>query len=128
MNNQYSAQNIASYIIYELNDLYSFINADSLQHLLLEVEVKWQETFGHSAFYEQLHNFEQGYVVKEVFDTYKEHGTNHIALPAKEYYLPYGTFQLIVRTYGVPAFTKQQQAIVDHVIAQYRHTSLVKAS
>lgn len=120
MGNKYGAQNMTSYFVYELNEMYSFVNQTSLQHLLAEVEEKWQSTFGHSAFQEKVHSKDCGYVIKEVYEAYKEHGSKHISLPATEIYLRYGTFQLIERTYSVPVFTPKEQKIIDSIINQYR--------
>lgn len=128
MGNIYSAQNIASYLIYELNDSYSFVNANALQYLLAEVDYKWQVTFGHSAYSEQVHTLKDGYTVKEVYDAYAEHGLEHIATPAKEYFLPYGQFQLIERPYAVPNLTLQEQNIITSVIYVYQQNQLRKAS
>lgn len=128
MGNIYGAQNVASYFVYELNDIYSFVNSDSLQYLLAEVENKWHEHFGHSAFEEEVYALETGYVVKEVYEAYLSNGLDHISLPAKEFYLPYGTFQLIERTYGVPAFTPEEQVIIHSIIDQYRQVVLKQVS
>ena len=128
MGNVYSAQNVASYFIYELNESNEFVNCMSIQHLLATVEIRWQQTFGHTAFKEIVHAKEEGYTVKEVLDTYAEHDENHIELPATEYYLKYGTFQLVERTYAVPNFTPVEEKIVQAALAQYRYVQLTKAS
>lgn len=128
MGNIYSAQNVASYLIYELNDAYSFVNASALQYLLAEVEYKWQTTFGHSAYSEQVQSLKDGYTVKEVYDAYVENGLEHIAVPAKEYFLPYGQFQLIERPYAVPNLTLHEQNLIASVIRGYQQNQLRKAS
>jgi len=128
MGNIYSAQNVASYLIYELNDTYSFVNANALQYLLGEVEYKWQTTFGHSAFSEQVQDLKDGFAVKEVYDVYAENGLEHIAAPAKEYFLPYGQFQLIERPYAVPSLTTLEQSLIASVIRGYKQIQLRKAS
>lgn len=88
MGNVYSAQNVAAYIIYELNDLERFVNAMTIQVILADVEMMWQKVFGHCAFSETtFHLSEVGYVVKEVAEEYKEHGTAHLLEPAKEWFL-----------------------------------------
>ena len=101
MGNVYRAQNVTAYIIYELNESHHFVNNKSIQNILSTVETKWQQTFGHSAFEEIVYAKEEGYTVKEVFEEYKVHGTNHITLPATEYYLQYGSFQLIERFFSI---------------------------
>lgn len=129
MGNIYSAQHVASYFIYELNDLNIFISPLSLQHLLAEVEVKWQKIYGHSAFTEQTYSFKkEGYVVKEVHDAYQENGEGHISLPAKEWYLKYGEFQLVYRTYGVPPYTDGELKIMNRIIDKYREIIVKKVS
>lgn len=121
MGNVYSAQNVAAYFIYELNELDTFINGKSIQQLLAAVEVMWNKTFGHSAFSEEKHALEStGYLVKEVYEAYKEHGIDHIILPAKEWYLAFGQFQLVHRTYGIPAFTRKEEMIVRKILEHYR--------
>ena len=123
MGNVYSAQNVAAYFVYELNEVHTFVNQISIQHLLGQVNAMWKKAFGHSAFSEVTHDLEvTGYAVKEVYDAYKEHGTNHLAEPAKEWYLKYGEFQLVYRTYGVPSFTKKEEKIVKKVLDAYRHS------
>ena len=72
MGNVYSAQHVAAYIVYELNDVQEFVNQLSIQRLLADVEAMWQKVYGHCAFSEATHTLEKGYTVKEVFDAYKE--------------------------------------------------------
>ena len=123
MGNVYSAQNVAAYFVYELNEVHTFVNQISIQHLLGQVNAMWKEAFGRSAFSELTHDFEEtGYVVKEVYDAYKENGTNHVEEPAKEWFLKYGDFQLVHRTYGIPPFTKEEETIVKKVLDHYRHS------
>lgn len=128
MGNIYSAQNIASYLIYELNDAYSFVNASALQYLLAEVEYKWQTTFGHSAFSEQVSDLKNGYTVKEVHQAYAVNGFNHIIEPAKDYFLEYGQFQLIERPYAIPSLTSQEAQLINSIIQQYQLNQLRKVS
>lgn len=128
MGNVYSAQNIASYLIYELNEGHVFVNNMSIQNILASVERKWQQTFGHSAFEEIVYTKEEGYTVKEVFEAYEGYGTSHIPLPATEFYLKYGTFQLVERTYAIPNFTQDEIGLVQQAITQSRYQLLIKAS
>ncbi|MFJ7663484.1 hypothetical protein ACIQXW_13830 [Lysinibacillus sp. NPDC097162] len=128
MGNVYRAQNVTAYIIYELNESQHFVNNLSIQNLLSTVEIKWQQTFGHSAFEEIVYAKEEGYIVKEVFEEYEANGTSHIALPATEYYLKYGSFQLIERTYAVPNFTQEEIKLVQSALAQYRYRLFLQAS
>lgn len=129
MGNVYSAQNIAAYLIYELNEQNTFINAVALQLLLAEVEIEWNRQYGHSAFSEKIYSIsENNYVVKEVYEAYKECEDHHLEVPAKEWFLEYGQFQLVYRTYGVPAFKAQEKIFVHNIINKYRETILKKAS
>ena len=129
MGNIYSAQNIAAYFIYELNEKGAFINSFSLQRLLAVVDTLWFKTFGHSAFKEETASFiESNYYVKEIFEAYKEFGDQHLTLPAKEWHLEYGQFQLVHRTYGVPVFTTKEMLIVNGVLNKFRKIILNKAS
>lgn len=128
MPNIYRAQNVTAYLIYELNESHHFVNNMAIQYLLSTVESKWQQTFGHSAFEEIVYAKEEGYTVKEVFEEYKVHGTDHIALPATEYYLQYGSFQLIERTYAIPNFTQEEIKLVQSALAQYRYRLFLLAS
>ncbi|AHN20347.1 hypothetical protein FCT18_17660 [Lysinibacillus sphaericus] len=128
MANIYRAQNVTAYLIYELNESHHFVNNMAIQYLLSTVESKWQQTFGHSAFEEIVYAKEEGYTVKEVFEEYKVHGTDHIALPATEYYLQYGSFQLIERTYAIPNFTQEEIKLVQSALAQYRYRLFLLAS
>ena len=121
MGNVYSAQHVAAYFIYELNEVDAFINQISIQHLLGRIDSMWKKAFGHGAFSEHTYDLEAtGYVVKEVYEAYKELGTEHIALPAKEWYLKYGEFQLVHRTYGIPPFTRKEEMIAREVLHHYR--------
>ncbi|RHW35805.1 hypothetical protein D1B33_11930 [Lysinibacillus yapensis] len=129
MGNIYSAQNVAAYFIYELNEQRTFINAASLQYLLTKVEEVWREQFGHSAFREKVWNFDiHGYIVKEVADTYEESGIHHLFLPAKDWFLQFGQFQLQYKTYSVPAFTNQEQDLINRIVNEYLEVFLSKAS
>ena len=129
MGNIYSAQNIAAYFIYELNEKGAFINSFSLQRLLAVVDKLWFKTFGHSAIKEETTSFiESNYYVKDVFEAYEEFGDQHLTLPAKEWHLEYGQFQLVHRTYGVPVFTTKETLIVNGVLNKFRKISLNKAS
>lgn len=124
MANSYSAQNVASYFIYELNETYQFVNAIAIQQLLQQVDQLWNMQFGHSAFTEQTHCVQTtGYYVKEVQEAYAEHGNKHISLPAREWFLKYGEFQLVYRTYSVPAFTEEEQQAIDRIVESYAITS-----
>lgn len=129
MGNIYSAQNIAAYFIYELNEKGAFINAFSLQRILAEVDSLWKKVFGHTAFKEEtLLDSKNNYYVKEVFEAYQEFENQHLTIPAKEWHLEYGQFQLVHRTYGVPAFTAKEMLLVNSVMNKYRKITLHKAS
>ncbi len=129
MGNIYSAQNVAAYFIYGLNEKGAFINSFSLQRLLAEVDSLWQKVFGHTGFKEETSlNSTNNYYVKDVFEAYEESGNDHITIPAKEWHLVYGQFQLVHRTYGVPAFTAKEMLIVNSVMNKYRKITLNKAS
>jgi hypothetical protein len=124
MGNVYSAQNVAAHFVYELNEVHTFINQISIQLLLKQVDKAWQQAFGHSAYHEQVHCLDStGYYVQEVYEAYLENGFNHVSLPAREWFLKYGEFQLVYRTYGVPAFTEPEQKIVDAILDRYRDSS-----
>ena len=129
MGNIYSAQNIAAYFIYEINEKGAYINSFSLQSLLAVVDNLWHRTFGHTAFIEETTTFsESNYYIKEVFEAYKELEDQFVTLPAKEWHLEYGQFQLIHRPYGVPAFTKEEKLLVNSVINAKRKSIINKAS
>lgn len=129
MEKVYSAQNIAAFIIYELNDTNTFINAETLQTLLHLVNEKWKSVFGMSPYSEKTYSLhENGYVVKEVFDVYEEFGEKPLTEPAKEWILKYGQFQFIVRPYGIPPFTEREEKLVREVLDQYRLSMLKNAS
>lgn len=121
MSNVYSAQNVAAYFVYDLNEVHTFVNQLSIQHLLQQVDEVWKKQFGHSAFQEQSHCLDTtGYYVKEVYEAYAENGYNHVALPAREWFLKYGEFQLVYRTYGIPAFTEQETSLINAILDRYR--------
>ncbi|MGG2109037.1 hypothetical protein ABFY60_00805 [Lysinibacillus pakistanensis] len=63
-------------------------------------------------FEENVYAKEEGYTVKEVFEAYEKYGASHIPLPATEFYLKYGTFQLVERTYAIPNFTRDEIELV----------------
>lgn len=128
MGNIYNAQNIASYLIYELNEGHVFVNNSSIQHLLASVERKWQQVFGHTAFQEHVVTEEESYMIKEVYEAYEHYGVSHIPLPATEFYLKYGAFQLVERTYAIPNFTEEEISLVQQALTQYRYQLLSKAS
>ncbi|MEK4423866.1 hypothetical protein [Solibacillus sp. FSL K6-1523] len=120
MGNVYSAQNVAAYIIYELNDLKKFVNAMTIQGILADVEMMWQKVFGHCAFSETIHHLsEVGFVVKEVAEEYEEHGTAHLLEPAKEWFLKYGEFQLVQRPIAIPNFTVKEQLLMKKILNVY---------
>ena len=121
MGNVYSAQHVAAYFIYELNEVNVFVNQISIQQLLAQIDKMWKKVFGHGAFKEMTYSLASaGYIVKEVYDAYKDSGADHISLPAKEWYLKYGEFQLIHRTYGIPPFTQKEEMIAKKVLGHYR--------
>ncbi|NLY79536.1 MAG: hypothetical protein GX072_06495 [Lysinibacillus sp.] len=129
MGKVYSAHNIAAYFIYELNETNTFVNAKALQFLLSKVKEQWEKEFGYNPFKEQSFSLtHNGFVVKEVFDAYKENGDAAIVEPAKEWFLQYGDFQLILRPYAIPSFTFEEQQLVQKVLEQYRNTIMKKAS
>ena len=121
MGNVYSAQNVVAYFIYELNEQSTFVNARSLQYLLIELTHNWKHYFGNNVFLEEIVRLdEKQYGVKEVFEAYEEFGEQHLILPAKEWHLEYGQFQLVYRPYGIPAFTEEEVIVVNSVIEKYR--------
>ena len=121
MGKVFSAQNVAAYIIYELNEVKEFVNACSIQQILADVDSIWQNVFGHHAFSEATHDFHKsGYTVKEVADEYIEYGTAHILAPAKEWFLKYGEFQLVQRPYAVPNFSIKEEIIMRKILSAYR--------
>ncbi|MEK4254167.1 MULTISPECIES: hypothetical protein [Ureibacillus] len=125
----YSAQNFAAYIIYELNDMNTFVNAKSLQHLLEIVKKQWESVFGYSPYKEQTYTLlAHGYIVKEVYDAYKELGEQPILEPAKEWFLTYGDFQLIRRPFAVPAFSAEEERLMRKILRNYQTALLVHAS
>ena len=128
MENVYSAQNVTSYLIYELNEMQSFINHKGIQCLLAEIEMMWQKVFGHSIFHEATCQLSDGYFIKEIFDTYSEFGEQHVPLPAMEWHLPFGKFQLVRRTYSVPDFTEIEKKIIQAILKRYKYQLLKKAS
>ncbi|TSI06007.1 hypothetical protein [Lysinibacillus sp. BW-2-10] len=129
MGNIYSAQNVAAYFIYELNEQKGFINSQTLQQLLAILDKQWQITYGHSVFLEETFALNQyGYVVREVEVAYKENGNQHIELPAKDWYLEYGQFQLAYRAYGIPPFTKEEERLVKKTIEYYETVHIKKVS
>jgi len=129
MGNVYNAHNVASYFIYELNELHTFINCTSLQHLLNEVDNKWGQIFGHSIYSEHAHSLNSDEnAINEVLEAYQEHGDHHITLPAKEWHLEYGKFQLVYRTYGVPNFTEDELKIINEIIIRYHEYEIKKVS
>lgn len=129
MENRYSAQNVAAYFIYEFNENNLFINADILQKLLFDLEVEWKNFFGHSAYLEEVAPIkEKGYAVKEVYEKYVELQDEHIELPAKDWYLKFGEFQLVYRPYGIPPFTEVEEQLAKKVIEIYRKKSFKKVS
>ena len=121
MGKVYSAQNIAAYVIYELNEAKEFVNACSIQQILADVNNMWQSVFGHQAFSETAHDLKKdGYVVKEVADEYKQYGTAHVLAPAKEWFLKYGEFQLVQRPYAVPNFSAKEEIVMKKILTAYR--------
>lgn len=121
MGKVYSAQNVAAYVIYELNEVKEFVNACSIQQILADMNAMWLNVFGHYAFSETTYDLKtSGYVVKEVADDYKELGTAHIVEPAKEWFLKYGEFQLVQRPYAVPNFSAVEVIVMRKILAAYR--------
>lgn len=128
MGNIYSVQNIAAYFIYESNEQNIFINKRSLQSLLGDLETVWKQTFGHGVMQEKIVTYSQGYIVHEIEEAYEEYGDHHIDMPAKEWHLPYGQFQLVSRTYGIPQFTAIEEQIVKSVLETYQSNRIRKVS
>ncbi|MDN4495575.1 hypothetical protein [Ureibacillus aquaedulcis] len=129
MGNIYSAQNIAAFLIYELNEKEAFINSFSLQRLLVAVDNLWFKHFGHTAFKEETTAFlESNYYIKEIYDAYKEFEDQHLILPAKEWHLEYGQFQLVHRPYGVPIFTGKEMLLINGVVSKFCEHAMNKAS
>ncbi|MEE1131660.1 MAG: hypothetical protein UHX00_08600 [Caryophanon sp.] len=120
MANKYSAQNIAAYFIYEMNERQAFINNEVLQHMLAQLNRVWTKHFGQSAFIEEVASPACHYSVEDVYNTYAEAESAHIDAPAKEWTLPYGKFQLVYRTIPAPKFTADELRIVSHVARQHR--------
>lgn len=130
MERVYSAQNVAAHIIYELQETNVLVNQKAIQSVLAEIANMWQKVFGHSPFKEATHDLSvTGYTVQEVYEDYKQYGNRMIQEPAKEWFLQYGEFQLIQRTYGVPAFTALEKKIIQSVLRLYAsRQALRKAS
>ena len=121
MGNVYSAHNIAAYFIEELNGMNKFINERTLQQLLAETDAMWQKAFGHCAYHEQASPNQNTYI-GSIQREYNHHGQNHIQSPELEWYLPYGSFQLVRRPYEIIEFTSKERIILYKVIAQVYRT------
>lgn len=121
MGNVYSAQNVAAYVIYELNEAKIFVNATAIQQILADVNTMWQKVFGRCAFSETTHNLTAtGFVVKEVEEEYKSFGAAHLLEPAKEWFLKYGEFQLVQRPYAVPNYSFKEEILMKKILTAYR--------
>lgn len=118
MENQYSAQNVAAYIIYELQEKSYYMNPIQLQQVLRQVDLAWKKVFGHCAFRESTHTH-KNYYVKEVFEAYEENDLRLIEEPAREWYLPYGQFQLYYRPYGIPAYTPLEDKVMKKILNEF---------
>ena len=129
MGNVYSAQNLVAYFIYNLNEQSTFVNAHSLQYILMELNESWDCHFGHHGVSEAIVLLdEKQYGVKEVQEAYAEFGEQHLTDPAKDWYLEYGQFQLVYRPYGIPAFTEEEELLVNRVLENYRKRLVQVAS
>ena len=128
MGNAYSAQNVASFLIYELTEKSYKPTKMQLQQLLRIVDLNWMSIFGHSAFHEEKHLNEK-YYIYEVYQTYEEQfRSNYIMEPAKEWFLPYGQFQLIYRPFAVPAFSPLEKIVMQKMIKKFFSGVLLKVS
>lgn len=120
MGKVYSAQNVAAYIIYELNDAKEFVNACNIQKILADVNTMWHKVFGYCAFSETTHDLKcSGYTVKEVAEEYKLQGSAHILEPAKEWFLKYGEFQLVQRPYAIPNYSAKEEILMKKILTAY---------
>ena len=128
MGNAYSAQNIASFLIYELTEKSYKPTKMQLQQLLRIVDLNWMSIFGQSAFHEEKHS-NGNYYIYEVFQTYEEQfHSNYITEPAKEWFLPYGQFQLIYRPFAVPAFSPLEKIVMQKIIQKFFSGVLLRVS
>ena len=128
MGNVYSAQNIASYLIFELKEYSYTLTKQQLQSLLQTVDMKWMTIFGNRACQEKPHANEM-YYIEEVYATYNEQfKQNEITEPAKEWYLSYGQFQLVYQAYKVPAFSQLEKYIMNQIIESFLQSHLEQAS
>ena len=128
MGKGYSAQNIASFLIYELTEKSYKPTKMQLQQLLRIVDLNWMSIFGHSAFHEKKHSNEN-YYIYEVYQTYEEQfQSDYITEPAREWFLPYGQFQLIYRPFAVPAFSPLEKIVMQKIIQKFFSSVLLKVS
>ena len=128
MGNVYSAQNIASYLIFELKEYSYTLTKQQLQSLLQTVDMNWMNIFGNRAYHEKPHTNE-AYYIEEVYITYNEQfKQNEITEPAKEWYLSYGQFQLVYQAYKVPAFSQLEKFIMHQIIESFLQNHLERAS
>lgn len=128
MGNVYKAQNIASYLIYELTEKSYIPTKVQLQQLLRSVDVNWMCIFGHSAYLEEKYPYEN-YYIYEVYKTYEEQfPTDYITEPAKEWFLPYGHFQLVYRPYAVPAFSPLEKVLMQKIVQKSFSSVLLNVS
>lgn len=123
----YRANHVAAYCIYELKDQSFFINSKQLQHLLRVVDLTWKKIFGHGAFREETHPHAD-YYVHEVYMDYKENEYQVITEPAREWYLPYGKFQLCYRPYGVPPYSPFESVVMKKILKEYIRKNIAQAS
>lgn len=128
MNNRYSAQHVSAYIIFELQDHSIRLNQRSLQKLLKQVDQIWRKVFKTCAFKESVYAHSDIYI-KEVFDVYTEQfGNGPIQEPAREWYLPYGQFQLHYRPYGIPPYSPLEKTVMKKILSDYIQIEHSKAS
>ena len=128
MGNVYSAQNIASYLIFELKERSFTLTKQQLQSLLRTVDMNWMNIFGNRACQEKPHTNEIFYI-EEVYSTYNEQfKQNQITEPAKEWFLSYGQFQLVYQAYKVPAFSQLEKFVIQQVLENFLQSQLEQAS
>lgn len=117
--NQYSALELASYIVKEMNARELYLDHLKLQKLLYYINVYWMDKFGVTATMENTEKWQLGPVIKEVYSEYKVNGSYPITEVPKKLVFNRESFFIRYETIEAPSLKQEEVELISEVLEVY---------
>ena len=116
---QYSALELASYIVREMNLRELYLDHLKLQKLLYYINVFWMDKFGVTATTENTEKWQLGPVIKEVYTEFKVNGSYPITEVPKKIVFNQDSFFIKYESIKTPALKEHEAELINEVLDIY---------